>query len=281
MAMLSCFRAGDRIALYTTPCHQSGLTNTTPRRVCGLQPVLRQSLDNLRRLLPDVLQRSPPDLQSAHPNSPISDAIRAVMVDLKPREPKPGRTHMFLVSPSLHDLHDVSIFEPELYIDHINPAVLLFGRLDEAGICNQSCCYNITAHNLTHFEPVFERIGHIVRCARSRPSTGVLHDVQMDIRGPNVVRIEGSTTAEVLRLGEIHSFSVQVKDCSKESYQRRFHRAMRTADPSTPFQTGNQLLADVTPEHRAEAKHLLDAMGRERKIHEAALNIESKDSMSL
>jgi hypothetical protein len=176
----------------------------------------------------------------------MTEVIRAVTQSIKFQCSAPDRTHLFLLSPSAQELHAVSSFEPELYIDHINPAIIPFttaenghhqefqstpnatvlenGTVDpflepmhhlETKICHKPCCHNITVHNLAQYESLSDaECGRRFVNARYKPTAGILHNVFIDLKqenGCSITHHSGSQRIPVLRLGQTHSFSASIK----------------------------------------------------------------------
>ncbi|KAF2659928.1 hypothetical protein K491DRAFT_122536 [Lophiostoma macrostomum CBS 122681] len=247
--MLSHLGPADRIGLYTTHCTHDTVTGTSPEMLCPLEPVTQHSRDTLRNQLAALLARGSQHKNPPRPNPAMSEVIRAVTQPVKLQGPASGRAHLFLLSSSAQELHEVSSFEPELYIDHINPAIIPFaipeksnhqetqstlvattvqnGTTDstpdsildtirnlETKICHKECCHKVTVHNLAQYESLSDGGRRLVQYARYKASAGLVHNVFVDLKQENgceIIQYEGSQRIPVLRLGQTHYFSIEIK----------------------------------------------------------------------
>lgn len=146
----------------------------------------------------------------------MAEVILGITKSLEGKDLKQRRTHVLLLSPAMHVLHDVSKSFPNLLIHQMNPAAIPYRRhrnTDDVG-CREECCKNVFISNWDHFQSLSTRIKRIVKDARSIEPIGEISQACIDIRardGCEIVDCSGSKDIAILRLGQVHSFFVKVR----------------------------------------------------------------------
>lgn len=136
-------------------------------------------------------------------------------------------THLVLLSPTAHVLHDVSKSCPDLYIHQVNPATIPFRRCSDVSEpeCDDECCKNVFISNWSHFQSLPGRVKRILKYARSVKPLGEITKVCIDVRarhGCEVIEFLGLKDVASLRLGQVHDLCKGPHDtigdeCSRSS----------------------------------------------------------------
>lgn len=150
------------------------------------------------------------------PNPSMADVILGVAKSLEDKDLKHRRTHIVLLSPAAHVLHNVSKSCPDLYIHQINPAAIPFQRLSNPGDiqCIEKCCNNVFISNWNHFQSLPGRIKRILEDARSVEPVGEISQVCVDVRardGCEIIECSGDKDIASLRLGQVHTIFTKVR----------------------------------------------------------------------
>lgn len=150
------------------------------------------------------------------PNPSMADVILGVAKSLKDTDLRHRRTHIILLSPAAHVLHDISKACPDLYIHQINPAAVPYRRVPGAGDenCVEECCKNVFVSNWNHFQSLPGRIKRILKCARSVRPVGEISQIYFDIRardGCEIIECSGDKDIASLRLGQVHTIFVKIR----------------------------------------------------------------------
>lgn len=150
------------------------------------------------------------------PNPAMAEVILGIAKSLEGKHMKSHRTHILLLSPAAHVLHDVSKSYPDLFVHQISPATIPYRqRLNTSDVrCNAKCCKNVSVSNWNHFESVPSRIKRILKNARSVTPIGQISRVSIDVRardGCEVIGSSGSKDLAALRLGQVHTLFIKVR----------------------------------------------------------------------
>jgi hypothetical protein len=146
----------------------------------------------------------------------MTDVILGIAKSMLGQDPRAGRTHVIVLSPAAHVLHDVSKSFPGLYIHRVSPALLPYRLEPELHdtICLGDCCENVFASNWSKYQSTPGRIKRILINARSEKPVGKLTDLGVDIRtkaGCEILSICGSEEIPQLFLGQVHTLFVHVR----------------------------------------------------------------------
>ena len=207
---------GDRVALYATHCTHQTVTGNKPDLLFPLRPFSTDMEETIRDLTATMAKYGTQSWKPPRPNPSMAEVILGVAKSLEVKYLKDRRTHVVLLSPAAHILHDVSKTCPDLYIHQINPAAVPFRRrsnVSEAE-CNKDCCKNVFISNWSHFQSLPGRIKRILKCARSVKPVGEITNVCIDVRvkdGCEVVECQGIKDIASLRLGQIHTIFAKVR----------------------------------------------------------------------
>jgi hypothetical protein len=209
-------RRGDRLALYTTHCAHNPVSGNKPELHYPIRPFSSDTEDLFAELNANICRCGTQVWEPARPNPSMTDVVLAVAKSLDGQDLKQGRTHIILLSPAAHVLHDVSRSFPDLYIHRINPAALPFRRDPQLQdtVCFESCCKNVFVSNWTSYQSIPGRVKRILKNARSNRPVGELTSVSIDVRtrdGCELIESFGSKEVLHLRLGEVHTFFVRIR----------------------------------------------------------------------
>jgi hypothetical protein len=146
----------------------------------------------------------------------MAEVILGIAKSLEGKNMKMRRTHILLLSPAAHVLHDVSKSDPDLFVHQISPATIPYRQRPDTSDarCNSECCKNVSVSNWNHFESISSRIKRIMENARSVTPTGQISRVSIDVRarhGCEVIGGSGSKDLATLRLGQVHTVLIKVR----------------------------------------------------------------------
>ena len=146
----------------------------------------------------------------------MAEVILSIVKSLEDKNLKSHRTHILLLSPAAHVLHDVSKSHPDLFVHQISPATIPHRqRADTSDVeCNAECCKNVSISNWNHFESITSRTKRILKNARSVTPTGQISRVAIDVRargGCEIIRCSGSKDLAALRLGQVHTVFMKIR----------------------------------------------------------------------
>lgn len=150
------------------------------------------------------------------------DVILGIARSLEVERLKAGRTHIIVLSPAAHVLHDVSKYFADLHLHRINPAILPYRCQPEFQdtICTDTCCNNVFASNWSKYQSTRSRIKRILRNARCDKPVGELADLSVDVRartGCELIEFYGNKEVPQLYLGEVHTLFVKVRVTKEEA----------------------------------------------------------------
>ncbi|KAJ4381801.1 hypothetical protein N0V86_003166 [Didymella sp. IMI 355093] len=139
----------------------------------------------------------------------MAKVILSVAKSLEDKDLKHRRTHIILLSPAAHILHNVSKSCPDLYIHQINPAAIPFRRSPDFGDvqCIEECCKNVFISNWSQCQSLPGRIKLILEYARSVKPVDEIGQVCIDLRardGCEIIECSGNKDIASLRLGQVH-----------------------------------------------------------------------------
>ncbi|EMD93508.1 hypothetical protein COCC4DRAFT_58864 [Bipolaris maydis ATCC 48331] len=208
--------SGDRLALYTTHCTHRKVTGNRPDM---LYPIRRFSKDTeamVRELTATILRSGTQAWDPPRPNPSMVDVVLGIARSLEVERLKAGRTHIIVLSPAAHVLHDVSKYFADLHLHRINPAILPYRRQPEFQdtTCTDTCCSNVFASNWSKYQSTPIRIKRILRDARCTKPVGELTGLSVDVRartGCEVIEFYGNKEIPQLYLGEVHTLFVKVR----------------------------------------------------------------------
>lgn len=207
---------GDRVALYTTHCTHQSVTGNRPDLLFPLRPFNTDTEEIFRELTTSIANRGTQAWKPPRPNPSMADVILAIARFLESSNMRRHRTHVVLLSPAAHILHDLSKSCPDLYIHQINPASVpyrQFPGLDDME-CVGECCKNVFISNWNHFQSLPGRIKRILKYARLSKPVGEIRQVCIDLRardGCEVVESLGSKDIANLRLGQVHTIFARLR----------------------------------------------------------------------
>lgn len=146
----------------------------------------------------------------------MTEVILSVARSLQGHDLKRRRTHIILLSPATHVLHDVSKSFPDLFIHRINAAVLPYRRRPELqdNVCNSDCCKNVFISNWNVYQSVSGRLKRIIKYARSERPIDELTDLSIDLRtrdGCDLVADDGKKDIPRLYLGHVHLYFARIR----------------------------------------------------------------------
>ncbi|KAF1941308.1 hypothetical protein EJ02DRAFT_423145 [Clathrospora elynae] len=207
---------GDRLALYTTHCTHHAVTGNRPDMHYPIRPFCTDTEETFRELTSRIAQFGTQVWDPPRPNPSMTAVILGIAKSTASEHLKPGRTHVVVLSPAAHVLHDVSTHFPDLYIHRINPATLPYRRDPEIQdtVCSDSCCKNVFASNWSKYQSIPGRIKRILKNARSERPVGALTTLSLDIRtrpGCELIKTYGSKDVPYLYEGQLHTFFVRVR----------------------------------------------------------------------
>jgi hypothetical protein len=146
----------------------------------------------------------------------MTDVILGIARSMQGKHLKAGLTHIIVLSPVAHVLHDVSKTFPGLYIHRINPALLPYRREPEFQdiVCLEDCCKNVFASNWCKYQSTSGRIKRILKNARSEKPVGELTDLSVEIRpksGCEVLDVYGHKAIPHLFPGQVHTLFTRLR----------------------------------------------------------------------
>ena len=207
---------GDRVALYTTHCTHQSVTGNRPDLLFPIEPFNSDTEETFRNLTTSIAKCGTQTWKPPRPNPSMAEVILSVARSLEDKDMKRQRTHVVLLSPASHILHDVSKSYPDLYIHQINPASVPYRRLPDVGDtqCIEECCQNVFISNWNHFQSLPGRIKRILKYARSIKPVGKISQVCIDLRvrdGCEIIECSGSKDIASLRLGQVHTIFAKIR----------------------------------------------------------------------
>ncbi|KAL1801343.1 hypothetical protein ACET3X_001685 [Alternaria dauci] len=207
---------GDRLALYTTHCTHRDVTGNRPEVLFPLQSVCADVEEVLQEVTSGIAQSGSQLWDPPRPNPSMTDVVLAIAKSMQGKHLKAGRTHIVVLSPAAHVLHDVSKTFPGLYLHRINPALIPYRREPEFQdtICLEDCCKNVFASNWCKYQSTSGRIKRILKNARSEKPVGELTDLHVDIRpksGCEVLKIYGEEAIPHLFPGQVHTLFARLR----------------------------------------------------------------------
>jgi hypothetical protein len=206
---------GDRVALYTTHCTHHTVTGNRPDLHYPIRPFCADTGATFRELTSRIAQFGTQVWDPPRPNPSMTDVILGIVRSAEDQNLKTGRTHVILLSPGTHVLHDVSKHYPDLCIHRISPAALPYRRDPEFQdtVCLEICCKNVFASNWSKYQSTPGRIKRILKNARSEKPVGELTGMTVDIRmkdGCELIESYGNTEVSQLFPGQVHTLFVRV-----------------------------------------------------------------------
>lgn len=207
---------GDRLALYATHCTHQSVTGNRPDLLFPLRPFSAETEETFRDLTAIVARYGTQSWKPPRPNPSMAEVILGVTRSLEGLDMKNRPTHLVLLSPTAHVLHDVSKSCPDLYIHQVNPATIPFRRCSDVSEpeCDDECCKNVFISNWSHFQSLPGRVKRILKYARSVKPLGEITKVCIDVRarhGCEVIEFLGLKDVASLRLGQVHTIFAKVR----------------------------------------------------------------------
>ncbi|CAN9086940.1 unnamed protein product [Alternaria alternata] len=207
---------GDRLALYTTHCTHRDVTGNRPEVLYPLQSVCADVEEIFQELTSGIAQSGSQLWDPPRPNPSMTDVILGIARSMQGKHLKAGLTHIIVLSPAAHVLHDVSKTFPGLYIHRINPALLPYRREPEFQdtVCLEDCCKNVFASNWCKYQSTSGRIKRILKNARSEKPVGELTDLSVEIRpksGCEVLDVYGRKAIPHLFPGQVHTLFTRLR----------------------------------------------------------------------
>lgn len=244
-------RRGDRLALYTTHCTRPSATGYKSDLQYPLQPFIVDDDGIFRDLTASIAACGARVQEPPHPPPSTTGTILEAIRSLKDQDLKANRAHVILLSPMAHVLHDASRHFPDLRLHHINPGPIRHrhnpGLQDTK--CTDACCKNVITNWASH-QSLLGRIERIIKNARAEEPVGELINVSIDVqarRGCELLTTYGNKHIPVLRLGQVHTFVMQV-------------RVRRDETQTAEFQSGSPIF-----------NFSLDAKGSRQELPNAAV----------
>lgn len=209
--------------MYTTHCTHRKVTGNRPDMLYPIRYFGRETESIIQELTSTIAQAGTQIWDPPRPNPSMTDVILGVARSLEVERLKAGRTHIIILSPAAHVLHDVSKSFPDLQLHRINPAVLPYCRHPEFQdtICTEDCCINVFASNWSKYQSTPSRIKRILQNARSAKPTGELTGLNVDIRskaGCELVELYGNRAIPQLYLGQVHTLFAKVRVTKAEAH---------------------------------------------------------------
>jgi hypothetical protein len=200
---------GDRVALYTTHCTHQSVAGNKPDLLFPFKHVNTDTEEIFRKLTASIARCGTQAWKPPRPNPSMAEVILGVAKSLEDKNPKHRRTHVILLSPAAHILHNVSKSCPDLYIHQINPAAIPFRRSPDSGDvqCIEECCKNVSISNWSQYQSLPGRIKLIFKYARSVKPVDEISQVCVDLRardGCEIIECSGNKNVASLRLGQVH-----------------------------------------------------------------------------
>ncbi|KAJ4984613.1 hypothetical protein SVAN01_09869 [Stagonosporopsis vannaccii] len=207
---------GDRVALYTTHCTHQSVTGNRPDLLFPIGHFNADTEDVFRELTSSIARCGTQAWKPPRPNPSMAEVLVGIAQSLKNNNVKDRRTHVLLLSPAAHVLHEVSRFCPDLYIHHINPAPIPFRRVPGFSNmeCTEKCCENVFVSNWNHFQSLPSRIKRVLKYARSKQPVGEITQVSIDLRtrdGCEIIEYLGCKDIASLRLGQAHTIFAKLR----------------------------------------------------------------------
>lgn len=206
----------DRVALYTTHCTHQAVTGNRPDLLFPLGLFSTGTEETFRDLAATIAKCGTQAWKPPRPNPSMAEVILGLAKSLENKDLRHRRTHVVLLSPAAHILHDVSKSCPDLYIHQINPAAIPFRRLTDPGDahCMEECCKNVFISNWSQYQSLQGRIKRILKYARSVRPVGEIRQVCVDLRardGCEIVQFSGDKDIASLRLGQVHTVFAKLR----------------------------------------------------------------------
>lgn len=206
----------DRLALYTTHCTHQSVTGNRPDLLFPLSYFDTGTEEIFRDLTASIANCGTQTWKPPRPNPSMAEVILGVAKSLKDKDLRYRRTHVVLLSPAAHVLHDVSQSCPNLHIHQINPAAIPFRRSPDAGDthCIEQCCKNVFISNWSQYQSLQGCIKRILKYARSVKPVGEISQLCVDLRardGCEIVEISGNKDIASLRLGQVHTVFAKLR----------------------------------------------------------------------
>lgn len=207
---------GDRMALYATHCTHQAVSGNRPDSLFPIGPFNADTEEAFRNLAATTARHGTQSWQPPRPNPSMADVILGIARSIEDKDLKYRRTHVILLSPAAHILHDVSKSCPDLYIHQVNPAAIPYRRLPTVDDtqCVEECCKNVFISNCNHFQSLPGRIKRILKHARSVKPVGEITQVCIDVRareGCEVIECLGTKDIASLHLGQVHTIFAKVR----------------------------------------------------------------------
>jgi len=204
------------VALYTTHCTHRDVTGNKPEVLYPIRTVFVDVDEIFRDLTSRIAHSGSQVWHPPRPNPSMTDVILGIARSMQGEHLKAGRTHVIVLSPAAHVLHDVSKSFPDIYIHRINPALLPYRREPEFQdtICLKDCCKNVFASNWSKYQSTSGRIKRILKNARSEKPIGELLDLKVDLRtkaGCEILVVCGNKEIHQLFPGQVHNLFVWVR----------------------------------------------------------------------
>ncbi|KAF3034622.1 hypothetical protein E8E12_006335 [Didymella heteroderae] len=206
----------DRVALYTTHCTHQSVTGNRPDLLFPLGHFNTGTEETFRDLTASIAKCGTQSWKPPRPNPSMAEVILGVAKSLEDKAMSHRRTHVVLLSPTAHILHDVSKSCPHFYIHQINPAAIPFRRSPDDGDtnCMEECCKNVFISNWSQYQSLPGRIKRILEYARSVKPVGEISQVCVDLRarcGCEIVECSGNKDIASLRLGQVHTVFAKLR----------------------------------------------------------------------
>jgi hypothetical protein len=214
-------REGDRIALYTTNCTHHPMSGTKPDMLWPIRPFCADTPGKFRELTTSVGKCGTQTWQPPRPNPPMADVIISVAKSLDGQRLEDGHTHLILLSPTIHVLHDVSKALPNLQVHQINPAVLpcRSNVLFTASQCCDPCCKNVFVSNWDSYQSPHSAVNRVIYHARSERPVGEITRLSIDIetrKGCELLESIGNQGIPLLDPGQMHTFFARIRVTQSE-----------------------------------------------------------------
>jgi hypothetical protein len=253
---------GDRVALYTTHCTHRSVTGNRPDLLFPISPFCPGTGESFRDLTATIAKYGTQSWMPPRPNPSMAEVILGVARSLENTDLKHRRTHVVLLSPAAHVLHDVSKFRPDLYVHQLNPATVPYRRVSDIAEtqCIEACCRNVFISNWTHYQSLPGRIKRIVKYARSMKPIGEITKVCIDIRakdGCEIVEYLGSKDIASLRSGQVHTIFAKVRVTRSATRAVDFHSENPVFNSSLDVKGLREQLQNAAAVGAVKA-HLLD-----------------------
>jgi hypothetical protein len=264
---------GDRVALYATHCTHQSVTGNRPDLLFPIRPFGVDTEATFRDLTATIAKCGTQSWKPPRPNPSMADVILGVARSLGHGNLNSRRTHLVLLSPAAHVLHDVSKSCPDLYIHQINPAAVPYRRpsnTNEPG-CNEECCKNVFISNWSYFQSLPSRMKRILKYARSVKPVGEITKVCIDVRANNgceIIDCLGTKDVASLRLGQVHTIFIKVQITRSATQAVDLHSKNPVFNSSLNVKELRQQLQNAVAVGAVKA-HLLDVqVYHQNTLHE-------------